>query len=88
MTTPATTRPMMIHIILPDQASSLRKLDILAPRPLGTLSLFERDRLSFAEIVECNLSARGLMKKVLMAIASCDEAEPFVTHNFLNRTVD
>jgi hypothetical protein len=43
------------------------------------LSSLECDGLSFTKVVETSLSARGVVKEVLVPITGQDETEPFVS---------
>jgi hypothetical protein len=59
---------------------SLRNLDVLRPRPLGTLTSLERDSLTFTEIIETRLTARGVVKEVLVLVTGQNETKTFVTY--------
>src|SRR6476659_4265243 len=65
----------------------LSKRHMLGARPLWPLALFERHRLPFAEVVEPDPLARGLMEEVLAAVLSGDEAKPFVRYQPLDRAL-
>jgi hypothetical protein len=56
-------------------------------RGLGTLTAIERDRLSFAQIVEGRLGARRLVEEVLVAVARRNEPETLVADEPLDRAI-
>jgi hypothetical protein len=64
------------------QDSLLGDPDVLGARPLRTLPALECHRLTFAQFVEACPAARGLMKKVLAAVACGNEAESLVGQPF------
>ena len=69
-----------------DRSDALGQLDVLAAWSFGTLSLFKRDRLSFAKLVEGGLAA-GLMEEVLAAVARRNEPEALVVNQPFDRAV-
>src|SRR6476620_8181834 len=60
---------------------------MLGARPLRPLALLERHRLPFAEVVEADAFARGLVEEILAAVLGGDEAKPFVRNQPLDRAL-
>jgi hypothetical protein len=69
-----------------NRVNVLGQPDVLAAWSLRTLSFFQRDRLSFAELVEGSLAA-GLVEEVFASVARRNEPEAFVVHQPLDRAV-
>jgi hypothetical protein len=67
--------------------SHLRNPDVLAPWPFRSLASFERDGLSFAELVKGAVPAGRAMKEILATVACQNEPEPFTTHETFNRAI-
>jgi hypothetical protein len=69
-------------VVIGDQAS----LTFSARGPFGPCPFFEAHRLPFAQVIKGGLT-RGLVKEVFTSVAGCNEAEPFVVHQPLDRAV-
>jgi len=58
----------------------LRQPDVLAARPLGSLTALEGNRLSLLKLVEGDLRTSRIVKEVLVSIISEDETESLAAY--------
>jgi hypothetical protein len=71
----------------PRQSIQLARFDVFGARTLGSLSLLERHRLPFAQLVETAIRTRGLVKEVFGAVGRRDESETLVANQPLDRAI-
>src|SRR4051794_41632 len=67
--------------------SCLDNPDVFGSRSLGSLPLFERHGLTFAQIVEPCAGAGRVVEEILVAIAGQNESESLVADEPLDRAV-